>query len=143
MAWADACVGAATGTSRSRSATTRSAGTRCESWASDGVETSGGRGAACFTDGDGLRAAPDFLAGDARAKDVVGPPLVEEDERGEDERDDTHHGERVVSGGGVRDREAVAEVRIRDHDPRIEAREQRRHGAQYAERCHREREPAP
>ena len=71
----------------------------------------------------------DVLARDPRAEDVVRPTLVEQDDRQHDQRHDGHHGQRVVLGRGPRNVEAVREVRARDHDPRIEAGEQRRDGA--------------
>ena len=71
---------------------------------------------------------PTGVVADPVAEDVVRPPLVEQDERHEDQRDDAHHRERVVRRGGIAHGQAVPEVRARDHHPRVEAREQRGDG---------------
>src|SRR4249920_3463473 len=66
------------------------------------------------------------LSAEPTTEDVVRPTLVEEYEGHEDQRRDRHDLERVVRRRCVIDREAIAEVRVRDHHARVEAREKRR-----------------
>ena len=78
-------------------------------------------------------------APDPRPEDVIRPGLVEEDDREEDPDRDRHHGERVVTRRCVVDREAVGEVRRRDHHARVEHREERHDGEHDRRRRRRER----
>ena len=47
------------------------------------------------------------MAAETRPEDVVRPALVEEDDRRRDQRDDAHHGKRVVRREASVDGEAV------------------------------------
>ena len=92
----------------------------------------------------GARSAGDgaVLAAEPCPEDVVRPALVEQDDRRDDQRHDGHHLERVVRRGGVVDGEAVREVVARDHDARVEAREDRGHDEEGAGRREHERPAA-
>ena len=59
---------------------------------------------------DQIDRVADVLAAQPGAEHVVGPALVEQDHREENGGEHRHHGQRVVAGGGVVDREAVPEV---------------------------------
>ena len=65
-----------------------------------------------------------ILGGDALAEDVVGPALVDQDNRHEDAGGDRHDGERVGARGRVRDRQAPGRVEARDHQAREQAGEE-------------------
>src|SRR5579875_1043637 len=69
----------------------------------------------------------EILPTDPSTEDPVGPPLVEEHQRGEDGGDDAHHAQRVRARRGVEDREVIGRTQAGDHDPGIEVEEDRGH----------------
>src|SRR5215475_2418897 len=83
------------------------------------------------------------LPADPGPEDVVGPSLVEQDERHADRGDDGHDGQRVVGRGGTLDGQAVREVGARDHHPRVEGREERGDKAERPDGAEGEPDAAP